>query len=104
MITYEEALEIALRRKENTDCCTEYETAYLFTSEEDAGFVGGYGHCAIVISKEDGSFQHLPTFLMKGEKEIREIPITRNLKYVEPADYFPKEIREKYFGKDEEES
>ena len=102
MITYEEALEIGKHRKPNADTCVEYETAYMFTAEEDANYIGGYGHCAIVVSKEDGSFLKVHDFLMKGEEEIKETRLKNELTYVEPADYFPKEIREKYFGKDDE--
>ena len=103
MITYDEALEIARSRKPNADKCTEYENAYMFTAEEDANYVGGYGHCAIVISKEDGSFLRVQDFLMSNPKEIRETNLTQKFIYVEPADYFPKEIREKYFGESEDE-
>ena len=102
MITYEEALEIGKHRKPNADTCVEYKTAYMFTAEEDANYTGGYGHCAIVVSKEDGSFLELSQFLMKGEDEIKETRLREELTYVEPADYFPKEIREKYFEKDDE--
>ena len=72
MITYEEALEIGKHMNPNTDTCIAYETAYMFTAEEDANYIGGYGHCAIVVSKEDGSFLVLSQFLMKGEDEIKE--------------------------------
>ena len=102
MITYEEALEIGKHRKPNSDTCVEYETAYMFMAEKDANYTGGYGHCAIVVSKEDGSFLELSQFLMKGEDEIKETRLREELTYVEPADYFPKETREKYFGKDDE--
>ena len=102
MITYEEALKIGKHRKPNADTCIEYETAYMFTAGEDANYKGGYGHCAIVVSKEDGSFLRVPDFLMKGEEEIKKTRLRKELTYVEPADYFPKEIREKYFGKDDE--
>ena len=44
MITYEEALEIGKHMKPNADTCIEYETAYMFTAEEDANYTGGYGH------------------------------------------------------------
>ena len=44
----------------------------------------------------------LSQFLMKGEDKIKETRLGKELTYVEPADYFPKEIREKYFGKDDE--
>ena len=44
----------------------------------------------------------LSQFLMKGEDEIKETRLRKELTYVELADYFPKEIREKYFGKDDE--
>lgn len=99
MITYEEALEIGKCRKPNADTCIEYETAYMFTAEEDANYKWGYGHCAIVVSKEDESFLEYTKFMMKGEDEIRETRLKTELTYVEPADYFPKEIRKKYFGK-----
>ena len=102
MITYEEALEIGKHRKPNADTCVEYETAYMFTAEEDANYIGGYGHCAIIVSKEDGSLLDFTKFLMKGEEEIKETHLRKELTYVEPADYFLKEIREKYFGKDDE--
>ena len=102
MITYEEALEIGKHMKPNADTCIEYETAYMFTAEEDANYIGGYGHCAIVVSKEDGSFLVLSQFLMKGEEKIKETRLREKRTYVEPADYFPKEIREKYFEKDDE--
>jgi len=95
-------LEIGKHRKPNADTCVEYKTAYMFTAEEDANYTGGYGHCAIVVSKEDGSFLELSQFLMKGEDEIKETRLREERTYVEPADYFPKEIREKYFGKDDE--
>ena len=78
MITYEGALEIARMRKENADTCIEYESAYVFTAKEDANYVGGYGHCAIVISKEDGSFIRFTDFMMKDEKEIRKTYFGKN--------------------------
>ena len=55
-----------------------------------------------MISKEDGSFLELSQFLMKGEEKIKETRLREKRTYVEPADYFPKEIREKYFEKDDE--
>lgn len=79
MITYEEALEIARKRKENADTCVEYGSAYMFMAEEDANYIGGYGHSAIVISKQNGAFLRLPEFLMKGEKEIRETCLMDNI-------------------------
>ena len=83
MITYDEALEIARMRKENADTCIEYKSQYVFTAKEDANYVGGYGYCAIVISKEDGSFIRFTDFMIEDEKEIREIYLGNNSEELE---------------------
>ncbi len=69
MITYDEALIIAKREKPNTDNCTEYSDAYVFSAHEDSMYIGGYGHAPIVIMKEDGKLMSFPEYIAKGSGE-----------------------------------
>ncbi|MDO4439092.1 MAG: hypothetical protein Q4B86_06590 [Eubacteriales bacterium] len=52
MISYETALKTAKELKKNIDKCIEYDSAYMFTSKEDEGSIGGSGPC--VILKDSG--------------------------------------------------
>lgn len=69
MITYPEALTIALKRKPNTDHCTEYKSAYVFTPKEDQYYIGGYGHTPCVILKDTGNIITMMEFGITGDSE-----------------------------------
>ena len=77
MITYEEALEIARRRKGKIDKCVECENAYIFSHTEDSGYDGGYGHVPVVVMKEDGRIVFGMPAILNGSvgDEIREFDV-----------------------------
>ena len=77
MITYEEALKKARERKPNLNCCTEYKNGYMFSSTEDKGYKGGYGHTPVIVLKENGNFCDVAIFLCTGMsgKEIKSFKV-----------------------------
>ncbi len=69
MITFEEALAKAKQRKPNIDGYSEWDNGWVFTSNADAGYVGGYGHTSIVVRKSDGKILDMPSFVYEGAGE-----------------------------------
>ena len=63
MISFEDAVKIAKQYKKNANTCIEYERGYSFGSTEDNDFVGGYGHEAIGIMKDDGRVLYMHSFI-----------------------------------------
>lgn len=66
MISFEEAYKIAKEVKPNTDCYYEYENGWMFGSNADNGYVGGYGHTPVVVLKKDGKTVNMMTFVNMG--------------------------------------
>ena len=48
MISYDDALQIAKRIKENIDYCDEYDIGYKFKAKDDEFTIGGDGPCYIL--------------------------------------------------------
>ena len=76
MITYEEALEKARKRKDIIDNCIEYEKAYVFGNTNDDNYIGG-DHIPIVVMKTDGTLTTLPEVDDKLGKEIKKHTIKK---------------------------
>lgn len=96
---YEDAKKIALQFNSNFNSCREYENAYHFFDKNETDSVGG--NSEIVILKETGESISFTSFILdyKPKTNPKDIDFNldnSNLGYVEPADYFPKEIRKKY--------
>lgn len=112
MLTLIEALKLAMELKSGIDACDEYDIAYVFKRKEDRLNIGGDGAC--VILKEDGrAINQTDFFECYNPVHIRELDIDANgdlesvinmeycrkikeTVYIEPSDYFPKELRKKY--------
>ena len=100
MITYEKALEIVREWKDNIDHCTEYDTAFVFSSSEDNNYIGGYGHAPEVILKKDGTRIPMVEFTNTDPgdllKDIDLDPDTLEAKkvtYYEPTSYFNEDMK-----------
>lgn len=112
MLTLIEALKLAKELKSGIDACDEYDIAYVFKRKADRFNIGGDGAC--VILKENGrAINQTDFFECNNPVHIREIEIDSDgdlesvinmeycrkiveAAYIEPSDYFPKEIRKKY--------
>lgn len=71
MITYEEALAKAHTKRKNLDQVVEYANGYVFSSEDDANYIGGLGHSPVVVLKKNGEIVDMMTFVNSGTgKEI----------------------------------
>lgn len=110
MIRFEDAKAKAKALKPGINACTEFTNAYMFYDKSEPDSEGGTTPC--VIMKDTGeaiSGTAFYTSIMAGKFEAEELETfdledgiqIREIIYVEPAEYFPKELREKYFGKDE---
>ena len=75
MINYDEALAKAKGLKSNIDKCTEYETAFIFSSSADEMSIGGDG--PVVIKKSDGAAINMVDYLDEEHGEmLREFELT----------------------------
>lgn len=71
MITYEEALKKAYTKRKNLDQVVEYANGYVFSSSDDAEYIGGLGHTPVVVLKKNGDIVDMMTFVNSGTgKEI----------------------------------
>ena len=77
MVTFEEALVIARRRKENINICKECENAYIFEHENKSGDVVVGGEEPVVVTKEGGQVIYGFTPLLDGSvgDEIRSFEV-----------------------------
>ncbi len=70
MISLDEAISIAKKERNNLDLVVEYEKGYVFSSKDDEGYIGGYGHTPVVILK-DGKHTDMAGFMFNDPgKEI----------------------------------
>lgn len=66
-MTFEQALEIAKKRKPDIDGYDEWDGGWVFSAaKKDAGYKGGYGHTPVVITK-DGHVTSMPEFMFSGK-------------------------------------
>lgn len=65
MISYEEAVKIALAADKNVNSCIEYRKAYRFFDKDS----DSDGDCGVVIMKEDGRIKHFLQFLTEDKPE-----------------------------------
>lgn len=71
MISYEDALKKAKERRPDLNLVVEYENGYVFSSSEDAGYIGGMDHSPVVILKKNGDYSTMIDFINSGTgKEI----------------------------------
>ena len=76
MLSYEECYKIAQDYKDNIDNVLEYEKAYVFGAHEDENYIGGAGHTAVVVWKNNGAVTNFPELVINGPgKEIRSFDI-----------------------------
>jgi len=62
MVTYEEALQLAISCRSDVDYCTEHEDAFIFSKKDELCF-GGNG--PVVVLKESGSCINMPAYLVE---------------------------------------
>ena len=74
MITLTKAIEIAKNERDNLDLVVEYENGYVFSSKDDEGYVGGYGHTPVVVLKKNGKIADMATFMFSdpGDEIMRK--------------------------------
>lgn len=74
MVSYEEALALAVKLKPNIDACDEYDQAFLFKCKEEEWLIGGDG--PIVVLKETGkAINQIAFFDDCGPKLIRSFDL-----------------------------
>lgn len=81
VITYEEALEIARKRKEDIDTVQEYADAYEFYKQMDEPPAAGGPDCSFIVTKSGGNILRWAEYFMDTSRKV--IPIKEPRKITE---------------------
>ncbi len=77
MISYNEALKIAMQLKSRIDKCVETPNAYLFKNVDDEYSIGGEGICCILKEngKAIGTTEYYDKYANYSDDEVKEYDV-----------------------------